>query len=146
MKLPAFFASTATAIALALMPVGMAHAQDGGLSLELNNATGTDGGGCRLTFVAVNGTEQDVDEVIYELVFFDAEGRAGLAPNFKFDGLTVGKTRIISFNLGDLACTDISRIVVNKAVTCTVADGSTGDFCISGLATQSRMTSIGFTL
>ena len=81
-----------------------------------------------------------------ELVFFDAEGRAGLAPNFKFDGLTVGKTRIISFNLGDLACTDISRIVVNKAVTCTVADGSTGDFCISGLATQSRMTSIGFTL
>jgi hypothetical protein len=145
MKVPAFFATTLAAAALVLAPVGAAQAQDGGLSLELNNATAVEGGGCRLTFVAVNDADQDVAEVIYELVFFDAEGRAGLAPNFKFDGLTVGKTRIVSFNLGDLSCADISRIVVNKAVSCDLASGETGDFCISGLATQTR-TNIGFTL
>lgn len=108
-------------------------------TLELNNAAETTAGGCRLTYVATNGTGQELGQTAYEVAVFDADGVVSRILVLEFGALTIDKTKVVQFDLGDQPCTAISRIVVNDVAACTLADGSgEGDFCLSGLVTASR--------
>ncbi len=117
-----------------------AAAQDAAeFSLELNNAAETTAGGCRLTYVATNKTEQELGQTAYEVAVFNADGVVSRILVLEFGALTVGKTKVVQFDLSDQPCAQISRIVVNDVAACTLADGSgEGDFCLSGLVTASR--------
>jgi len=120
--------------------IGPALAQDADarFQLELNNAASTDGGGCRLTYVATNQSEQALTETAYQVGVFDAAGVVRAILVLDFGALPSGKTRIVLFDLNGQACTDISRIVVDSVAACTLADGQASEFCMSGLATSSR--------
>ncbi len=111
---------------------------DARFSLELNNAANTDTGGCRLTYVATNRSGQDLSQTDYQVGVFDANGVVTRILVLGFGALTDGKTRIVLFDLADQSCTDISRIIVNDVAACSLADGQSADFCLSGLATSSR--------
>ncbi len=106
--------------------------------LELNSAATTQAGGCRLTYVANNGSDQALQQIAYQVVIFDGDGIVRRILVLEFGGLTVGKTKIVQFELGDQGCDDISRIVVNDVAECTLAEGGAADFCLSGLETNSR--------
>jgi hypothetical protein len=109
--------------------------------LELNNAAETTSGGCRLTYVASNNTGQALEKTSYEVAVFDAQGVVSRILVLEFGALTVGKTKVVQFDLADQTCANISRIVVNNVAECALADGSgTGDFCLKGLVTNSRAT------
>lgn len=132
----------ASIAALGAFSAGPAFAQDNPeFVLELNNAAETAAGDCRLTYVASNRTGQELGQTAYEVAVFNAAGVVSRILVLEFGALTVGKTKIVQFDLGGQPCTDISRIVVNDVADCALADGSgQGDFCLSGLVTESKNT------
>lgn len=134
----------AACLATALAMPGLVFAQDtGGLSLELNAAAETASGNCRLTYVAVNGTETALERTEYEVAIFDAGGTVSRLLVLKFGALVPGKTRVLQFELPGTACSDISRIVVNDTAACTEAGGADTGLCMSALGASSR-TDIAF--
>ena len=129
-------------IGLTALAAGSALAQEAAspeFSLELNNAADTTAGGCRLTYVATNRTGAELAQTAYEVAVFNGDGVVSRILVLEFGALTDGKTKVVQFDLGDQACADISRIVVNDVAACTLADGTgEGDFCLTGLVTASR--------
>lgn len=109
-------------------------------SLQLNNAAEIAEGGCRLTYVAVNNTGQDLSGVSYQVGVFDTQAIVTDLLVLEFGDIVDGKTKIVQFDLGGRSCTDISRITVNIVTACDLADGGVGDFCMSSLETSSRGT------
>jgi len=138
--------TTATLAAAALIAAsGPALSQDAAtpaaaeFALELNNAQDTDAGGCRLTYVATNNSDNELSETAYEVAVFDADGVVSRILVLEFGTLTAGKTKILQFDLPDSQCSGLSRIVVNDVAACSLADGGgAGDFCLDALVTSSR--------
>lgn len=124
-------------VTLAVLPAAAQEAAST-FSLDLNNAADTDQGGCRLTYVATNGTGQALNAVSYQVAVFDAQGIVTDLLVLEFGNLIEGKTKVVQFDLAGRGCADISRITVNEVAECTLSDGSTGDFCMTGLETASR--------
>ncbi len=109
------------------------------ISLELNNASSTEAGGCQLTFVVTNHSKIGLSQIAYQVGVFDAEGIVRRILVLEFGALTGGKTKIALFNLADQTCNNISRIIVNDVAQCTLVEKSeTAQFCLSGLSTKSR--------
>lgn len=121
----------------------MAQDADAKFTLQLNGAANNDAGGCRMTFVAVNRSGQELSDSAYQVGVFDAAGVVRRILVLGFGALEDAKTRIVVFELPDQPCADISRIVVNDVAACKLVDGSDADFCMRGLATSS-LTDIQF--
>jgi hypothetical protein len=140
----------AAAVLLAIAPAaapGAAQAQDQpqekAVSLELNNARDVDGG-CRLTYIAVNGTGTALDKASYEIVVFDADSRVAQFLILEFGKLPSGKTKVVEFDFPSRNCTAITRILINDVSEC-VAGGAPSTLCMDGLKPSTR-TPIGFGL
>jgi hypothetical protein len=118
-----------------------AAAEAPAFSLELNNAEAVDGG-CRLTYVAHNGTGTALDTTSYEVVVFDGQNRVAQFLILDFGKLPQNKTKVVQFDLAGRPCTGISRLLVNEIADC-VAGGQTVPICLDALKTTSR-TSIQF--
>lgn len=122
--------------------VGPAVAQDATeprFSLELNAAAETEGGSCRLTYVASNQTGMALDRTAFEVAVFDSDGVVNRLLVLEFGALVEGKTKVLQFDLAETPCASISRIVVNNLTGCTAsADGAESDVCMSALAATSR--------
>ncbi|GAA6178123.1 hypothetical protein [Sulfitobacter pacificus] len=106
-------------------------------SLELNGATETEAGSCRLTYVAANRTGNALDRTAYEVAVFDSQGAVTRLLVLEFGDLIEGKTKILQFDLAGTPCGAISRIVVNDAAACVVA-GSEAPICMQALTASSR--------
>ena len=132
-----FLSVVCSALAALSLSVSAASAQDAVLSLELNNAAPTDAGGCRLIYVAVNQSDTGLSQAAYQVGVFDAGGVVSAILTLDFGALPTGRTRLFQFDLNQ-SCTELSRILVDTAVVCTLEDGTSSDFCMSGLATASR--------
>lgn len=137
--------SAALAAALALGG-GAAAAQDapgGSFGLELNNAADVNGV-CRLTYVATNDTGTALDKTAYEVAVFDSEGTVSRLLILDFGKLPEGKTKVVQFDLSEMSCGGISRLLINSVSECATADGPY-PFCMDALVTSSR-TEIDFGL
>ena len=127
---------------LAVFP-GFAMAQDTGAEesfrLELNAASDTTSGSCRLTYVATNQSEIVLSKAAYEVAIFNAEGIVSRLIILDLGELTEGKTKILQFDLGETPCAEVSRIIVNSNASCVQAsDGAEIDLCMRALSTGSR--------
>ncbi|SFD05254.1 hypothetical protein [Tropicimonas isoalkanivorans] len=120
-----------------------AFAQDGGFGLELNNAREAENG-CRMTYVARNGTGTDLSAISFEVAVFDAEDIVSRLLILEFGALTNGRTKVVQFDLADQPCEGISRLLVNSVSECSAAEGEAPD-CMAVLNASSR-TDIGFGL
>ncbi|MFS4583525.1 hypothetical protein [Phaeobacter sp. C3_T13_0] len=94
--------------------------QTGALSIELSSAQ-TDGASCLLSFVTQNTYAQDVAQAVFETVLFDASGQVSQLTLLDFQDLPAGRTRVRQFQF-PMACTDISRVLINGAETCHGTD------------------------
>jgi hypothetical protein len=124
-----------------LLSSGSAIAQEKVFSLELNGAKDTENG-CRLTYVAYNGTGTQLDKTAYEVVVFDKSGSVSQFLILEFGKLPQRKTKVVQFELKDSKCDNISRLLINDVSECEVA-GTTVATCLDALKTKSR-TTIGF--
>lgn len=114
-------------------------AEEAAFALELNSATDTSAGSCRLTYVASNQSDTALDRTAYEVAIFDAEGVVTRLLVLEFGALIEGKTKILQFDLAGTECASISRIVINDVAGCVEAEGGAdSDLCLNGLTASSR--------
>ena len=107
------------------------------LALELNAVQPTDGG-CRVTFLATNSLGASVERAGIEMAFFTADGGVDRIVTLDFTGLTEGKTKVLQFELQDLPCDNIGRLLVNDIAACE-REGLAPDACLKGLVTMARL-------
>ncbi|TRW99579.1 hypothetical protein FNJ84_02570 [Paracoccus sp. M683] len=114
---------------------------EGQIVLELNNATDTEGGACRMTFVATNGSPDSFAQTGWQVGIFDGQGIVRSILALEFGALPASKTKIVLFDLPGRGCADISRVVVNDVTLCQPegsAQGELASTCLDALATRSR--------
>ncbi|WP_254439223.1 hypothetical protein [Ruegeria arenilitoris] len=136
--------SSARVVLLALpliLGAGLARAEDikasGGVSIELSSVQ-DNGQSCMLSFLAENAYETNIDSAVYETVLFGADGQVALLTLLDFASLPAGKPRVRQFQFNDMACKQISRILINGVQECaTQADMA--DACEAGLTLNSRV-------
>ncbi|MEO0830265.1 MAG: hypothetical protein AAFY03_07365 [Pseudomonadota bacterium] len=127
------------ALPLASLLAPIAKAEDGPpleLELELNAMDSVDAG-CRLTFLAINQQEADLDKLVLETVLFTTEGRVDRLTLFDFGPLPLSRPRVRQFNLSDIACGDLGRILINGAQSCE-GEGIAPGACVERLKLGSR--------
>jgi hypothetical protein len=136
---------TAAFLPLLLLPLGaMAQGMPapadkpaaGKVAVELNNLEQADKA-CRVTFVVTNGLAAEIGELALETVLFD---RANVVQRFvvlKSGRLPAGRTRVRQFDLPELSCDRIGRILVNDVTECSAAQMSPAA-CIAAVAVSSR--------
>ncbi len=105
-------------------------------SLELNNSRDVNGG-CRLVYIARNGTDVPLDKTSYEVVVFDADKKVSQFLILEFGKLPVGKTKVVQFDLAGQPCAQISRLLINDVSECTSGGKEVG-VCMDALKTDTR--------
>ncbi len=137
--MPRKFALSFIALSLLFPATGFAQEAASQFTLELNAAAETEGGGCRLTYVASNRSDEALGRTAYEVAVFNAEGVVQRLLVLEFGELVSGKTKVLQFDLAGSPCASISRIVVNSVAACTLAETSApSDICFDSLAASSR--------
>lgn len=120
------------------IPGGAAIAAEAGkIAVEFNDLQQSEGG-CRAVFVLNNGLGKPIDKVTLRVVAFDAENHAKLFLSLDVGALPIGKTRVLRFDLGpDLACKDVSRIVLDDVTSCEGAEMAP-PACLAAISLSSR--------
>jgi len=132
---------TALFLAASLLVQLSVRAQEQQFTLELNSARDS-GGGCRVSFIAFNGTGVVLEKTSYEVVVFDAEGLVAQFLILEFGRLPTNKTKVVQFDLAEQPCGSISRLLINDVAEC-VSNQETSNVCLDALKTNAR-TEISF--
>jgi hypothetical protein len=112
-------------------------AEAGKIAVEFNDLQQSETG-CRAVFVLNNGLDKPLDKVTLRVVAFDAESHAKLFLSLDVGALPIGKTRVMRFDLGpDLACKDVSRIVLDDVTSCEGAEMAP-PACLAAISLSSR--------
>lgn len=110
--------------------------QEKKLVLELNALENTDSG-CRLTFVVKNEFDKAIKQLRFELALFDSNSRVSSVIVLDAGALPQDKTRVKRFNLPDINCSDVSRVLLNDITECT-GQALTAAKCLSQAEISSR--------
>jgi hypothetical protein len=127
------------AAALVLLLAAPTLAQEGAplsLALELNALQPTETG-CKVTFLATNQLGAPLDRAAIETALFDADGAIDRIVTLDFKGLTEGKTKVLQFELADLPCGGIGRVLINDISACEGA-GLAPTACLDNLKTTTK--------
>lgn len=129
------------ALASPLIAAAQEIDQEPRLAIELNALEPSDRG-CRVTFVATNHLEGDLDRAAYELAFFDTDGLVARLAVIDFLDLVQGRTKVRQFEFAGMDCSAVGRILVNDLAECTGTDVAASN-CMSRLSLDNK-TSIQF--
>ncbi|WFR94322.1 hypothetical protein [Rhizobium tumorigenes] len=109
------------------------------LNVELNALTPS-AKGCMMTFVAENDMATPIAKISFELAFFNEKNAVDKGTVLDFRDLPVGKKRVRQFDMPNLKCEAVTRVIVNDTPVC---DGPAAGECKAALTTRSQ-TSIPF--
>jgi 2',3'-cyclic-nucleotide 2'-phosphodiesterase (5'-nucleotidase family) len=101
------------------------------LHLDLN-ALQPAAGACRVTFLATNDLGAALDKATFELAIFGKDGAIVRLVALDFKGMTAGKTKVVQFDLKDIDCKAVSRVLINDVTACSGA-GIEATACLAGL-------------
>lgn len=104
--------------------------------LELNALQKADAG-CRITFLATNNLGAPLDRAAVETALFNAEGAIDRIVTLDFKGLAAGKSKVLQFELADLPCDGIGRVLINDITACE-GTGLAPTACLEHLKTTTR--------
>jgi hypothetical protein len=109
----------------------------GAITLELNKLTPVDRV-CQAYFVVENQTPQSLQDLTIDTYLFDKNGviLRGLA--LQFVEVPSGRATVVPFELPDLPCADITRVLLNKVTSCTAAGGAAVERCADLLKVRTR--------
>ncbi|TVS06124.1 MAG: hypothetical protein EA407_00925 [Rhodobacteraceae bacterium] len=102
-------------LALLLAPVTV---QAEVLHIRLDKAS-TVAGQCQLVFVLENGTQAEFEQLQAEVVLLNRETRVLRLSLMDFQSLPANGLRVRSFNLPDLDCAEVGRVLFNAMGPCT---------------------------
>jgi hypothetical protein len=133
-------------LAIGLMAVGRvsqaAYAQDTAatsatnLEVELNSLAPSQKG-CMMTFVALNKLATPINKVSFELAFFNDKNAVDRITVLDFRDLPLGKKRVRQFDMPNVKCESVTRVLVNDTPVC---DGPATGECMKGLVTRSQVS------
>lgn len=92
---------------------------------------------CRVYLVFDNSAGPAIEALVLDLILFDRDGVIARRLAVEAAPLRASKTTVKLFEIPDLACQDISRILLNEVLDCRDADGEHDD-CIERLSISSR--------
>ena len=127
---------SALAAACALSAAPVAAVETGQFGLELNALQQSDTG-CRITFLAENRLGSEIGKSSFELALFGAEGGIDRLVALDFGVLPDGKSRVVQFELKQLDCDDIGRVLVNDITACEGGE-LTPATCLAALVPSTR--------
>lgn len=113
-----------------------------GLALELNALTPSETG-CRVTFLATNRLGTELTRSAFEIALFGTGGGIERLVSLDFNAMPDGKTRVLQFDIGELGCDKVSRVLINDVVACE-GTGLDPKVCLGGLSTVSRLDGVEF--
>jgi hypothetical protein len=111
-------------------------AKAGKIDVELNALTSSQKG-CMMTFVAQNDLAMPINKISLELAFFNQSSTVDRITVLDFRDLPIGKKRVRQFDMPNVKCESVSRVIVNDAPVC---DGPGTGECMKGLVTRSQIT------
>ncbi|MCX7561213.1 hypothetical protein OS190_16720 [Sulfitobacter sp. F26204] len=112
-------------------------AQSAGLSVELNKIEPSQSGGCSAFFLFRNATENSYDGFEMSLAILDTQGVIDRLLSIDAAPLPVSRTTLKLFEIPEIACTDISEILLHDLTSCRPQNGEEMD-CFPILTLQSR--------
>jgi hypothetical protein len=113
-----------------------------GISIELNKLESASNA-CRGYFIVTNRTPGTLKELGLDVFLFDKKGVILRRVGLTFLDIRSDRMKVVLFDLADLACGDIGRLLVNDVIACASATGAPIDGC-SGLVTVSSRTGAEF--
>jgi hypothetical protein len=115
---------------------GIASAQE--IKLELNKLEPQpESNACRAYLVFDNSAGPAIEALQLDLILFDQDGVIARRLAVDTAPLRAAKTTVKLFDIPDLACTDIRRILINEVLECRDAEGPHTD-CIERLTLSTR--------
>lgn len=115
---------------------------DSKIAVELNKLE-ANGSGCQPYLVFENKTDIDFGSLKLDLVMFDVDGIIARRVAVEGAPLPPGKMAVKVFDLPDLACDQIGRVLLNGLTQCTGQEGDQSD-CLALIDTASRASNVGF--
>ncbi|RKT44842.1 Tat pathway signal sequence domain protein [Thiocapsa rosea] len=108
------------------------------IKLELNKLEPQpESNACRAYLVFDNSAGPAIEALQLDLILFDQEGVIARRLAVDTAPLRAAKTTVKLFDIPDLACTDIRRILINEVLECRDAEGPHTD-CIERLTLSTR--------
>ncbi len=138
-------AAFAASVLFSVSGVAGAYAQDAaaaasapaaGLDVELN-ALAPSQKGCMMTFVAENNLAAPINKISFELAFFNDKNAVDRITVLDFRDLPQGKKRVRQFDMPNVKCETVTRIIINDTPVC---DGPATGECMKGLVTRSQIS------
>ena len=115
---------------------GIGSAQE--IKLELNKLEPQpETNACRVYLVFDNSAGPAIEALQLDLILFDRDGVIARRLAVDTAPLRASKTTVKLFDIPDLACTDIRRVLINEVLECRDADGAHAD-CIERLTLSTR--------
>ncbi len=139
MRLPA--ALIGFAASLALNQAAFAHkpiptAPAGKIAIELNKLEEMQDR-CRVYLVIRNGTARDVRNLELDVFIFDHDGLITRRVGLNTRRLKPSRIHVRLFDITEVTCSGMARLVVNEVVSCTATGGDAID-CEDDLVLSSR--------
>lgn len=113
-------------------------AADSSVSVELNKLEQMDGA-CRAYFVLENRSGIGFDTLKLDLVMFDSDRIVTRRLAAEVGPLPPGKTSLKVFDMQDLLCAELGRLLLNDVTACADDSGRRDD-CLALLSTNTRGT------
>ena len=107
------------------------------ISVELNKLESA-GTSCRSYFLVTNRTPDALRDLRLEVYLFDRNGVVLRRIALPFSSLRSERSKVTIFDLADIACTDLDRLLVNEVLTCTGEDGTPVKNCSDLVAVTTR--------
>ena len=126
------------AVIFAAFALGPPPAAAGGddVLIELNRLEER-AAGCRVHLVLDNAAEHAFTSYRLDLVIFDADGIVARRVAVETAPLRASKTMVKEFELANLPCAEVGRILLNDVTQCASADGDLKD-CVAATRLSSR--------
>ena len=125
-------------LCLPLLLSGVVHAAENPVRVELNKLE-QNGDACRAYLVLNNGTDLAFESLKLDLVMFDTDGVVAKRLAVETAPLPAAKTSLKVFDMKDLPCAGVGRVLLNAVMSCAETAGARDD-CLALIATAARGT------
>lgn len=106
------------------------------LKIELNKLEAVENA-CRAYMLFENSSGESYDSLKLDLVMFDSDGLINKRIAVEGAPLPAGKTSVKLFDIKDVACEQLGRILLNDVLSCSGPAGEYSD-CLARIETTSR--------
>lgn len=118
-------------------PLASAAQENTGLTVELNKVEASDSGGCSAFFLFRNQTDNSFEGFEMSLAVLDTQGVIDRLLSIDAAPLPVSRTTLKLFEIPEIACEDISEILLHDLTSCRPQNGDEMD-CFPILTLRSK--------